>query len=201
MLRTHRRRYMFLIERAHALKAPYIRRIHDWTWLLGMFLVGTGFGATAVLAFLNPVAELSGVDGKCRIGLPLKVTIPLLIFDIVINLVLTGIFIHLITPLVRSKISQGSPGKWLPWIRKIFSRCTASSARPNSFVAGLSTFNGSIHREIENLLTKSLVGAFLMLLPTIANLSLLFHMKGRELGWLCLTICTLDGEFPAFQGT
>ena len=35
---------------------------------------------------------LSLIDGKCRIGLPFKVTLSLLVYDIVINLGLTGFF-------------------------------------------------------------------------------------------------------------
>lgn len=48
---------------------------------------------------------------------------------------------------------------------------------------------------VEKLLWKSLVGAALVLAPTVANLAVLYHMKGREQGWLCLTVCTLDGGF------
>ena len=38
------------------------------------------------------VTSLSKIGGKCRIGLPLKVTLPLLIYDILINIVLTAFF-------------------------------------------------------------------------------------------------------------
>ena len=34
---------MFLVERAHALRAPYLGRTRDWIWLCSMILVLTGF--------------------------------------------------------------------------------------------------------------------------------------------------------------
>lgn len=83
--------YIFLVERAHALRAPYPRRAHDWIWLARMIVVASGFGTITVFAFIYPLTGLSTRDGKYRIDLPLKVTIPLLSFNTIINLALTGI--------------------------------------------------------------------------------------------------------------
>ena len=47
---------------------------------------------------------------------------------------------------------------------------------------------------LRNLVYRSLVGAGLVLLPTIINMALLFKWKGKEQGWLCFTICTIDGK-------
>lgn len=47
---------------------------------------------------------------------------------------------------------------------------------------------------LEKLVAKSLVGAVLVVLPTVLNLAFLVKLQGRELGWLCLSICTLDGK-------
>jgi hypothetical protein len=54
--------------------------------------------------------------------------------------------------------------------------------------------NGHFLKSIEALLWKSFVGSLLVMLPTVANLAALYSLHGRELGWLCLTICTFDGE-------
>ncbi|OCK98041.1 uncharacterized protein K441DRAFT_740930, partial [Cenococcum geophilum 1.58] len=70
--------YILLVERAHVLRAPYLRRAHDWIWLARMIVVASGFGTIIVFAFIYPLTDLSTTDGKCRIGFPLKVTIPLL---------------------------------------------------------------------------------------------------------------------------
>ncbi|OCK84811.1 hypothetical protein K432DRAFT_344472 [Lepidopterella palustris CBS 459.81] len=184
--------YIFLAERAHAMRAPYLRRAHDWIWLAGMLMVGIGFGSIAVVAFTFPVANLSVMDGRCRIGLPLKVTIPLLSFDAIINLVLTGVFIHLLRPLLSfGGISDISPlwvNRWMDKIRGMLKTKEAPSS------ALLCPANRSLLRSVEVLLWKSLFGSILVMLPTVANLGLLYHMKGRELGWLCFTVCTIDGR-------
>lgn len=65
-------RYVFLVERAHALRAPYMRRCRDWIWLAGMLTIGCGFGTIALCGFIWPIADMSELDGRCRIGLPLK---------------------------------------------------------------------------------------------------------------------------------
>ncbi|XTI92068.1 hypothetical protein V2W45_1471720 [Cenococcum geophilum] len=57
---------------AHVLRAPYLRRAHDWIWLARMIVVASGFGTIIVFAFIYPLTDLSTTDGKCRIGFPLK---------------------------------------------------------------------------------------------------------------------------------
>jgi len=78
LLYSNGNRYIFLAERAHALRAPYLRRAHDWIRLARMIVVASGFGTITVFAFIYPLTDLSTTDGECRIGFQLKVTIPLL---------------------------------------------------------------------------------------------------------------------------
>lgn len=40
--------YIFLIERAHSIRAPYLRRHRDWLWLATMFSILIGFSVLAV---------------------------------------------------------------------------------------------------------------------------------------------------------
>lgn len=187
--------YMFLIERAHALRAPYCRRLADWIWLVSMIAILLGFGGIAVVSFIFPIAEVSRRDGICRIGLPLKVTIPLLAFDFTIIIGMTAMFIYLLRPLLRFNGGQANVRSyWLKSMRSaipILTRCTSHSAGHRECSNAKATKNLEI---IEQLAWKSLIGALLVLVPTIGNLSLLLHMQGRELGWLCFTICTLDSK-------
>ncbi|OCL05032.1 hypothetical protein AOQ84DRAFT_414522 [Glonium stellatum] len=182
--------YIFLVERAHALRAPYLRRTHDWVWLAGMIVVASGFGTIAVFAFVYPLTDLATTDGKCHIGLPLKVTIPLLSFDAIINLALTGVFIYLLQPLLSfGGLSNTSP-LWPNKLTSCIRRVLKIKERLDSDYS--SPINRNFLKSIEALLWKSLIGSVLVTLPTVANLGLLYHMKGRELGWLCFTICTID---------
>ena len=47
---------------------------------------------------------------------------------------------------------------------------------------------------LKRLVYRSLVGCGLVLVPTIVNMGLLYRWKGKEQGWLCFTICTVDGK-------
>lgn len=55
------------------------------------------------------------------------------------------------------------------------------------------TLTREIVKARENLVRKTLIGSILVVFPTIANLSLLYVVGGKEMGWLCLTLCTSDG--------
>lgn len=174
------------------MRAPYMRRTQDWIWLIGMLSIAGGFGSIAICGFLWPIADISSRDGRCRIGLPFKVTIPLLSFDVVINTALTATFIYLLRPLLRfGDVTDSAVPTSL--FSKGLRRILKSSARRRS----MEVYPVNVHflASIEGLLWKSFIGSLLVMLPTVANLAALYSLHGRELGWLCLTICTFDGEF------
>ena len=47
---------------------------------------------------------------------------------------------------------------------------------------------------LRNLAKRTLNGMCIMLLATVINLSILFHMSGQEQEWMCFMFCTLDGK-------
>ena len=71
--------HFFLVERAHQLVAIKFPQNRDPLYLLGIAIVLFGFGVLAVFAFMNPVTSLSQIDEKCRIGLHITISNPLLI--------------------------------------------------------------------------------------------------------------------------
>ena len=170
--------YLFLVERAHQLVATKLPRIRDPLYLVGIAIVLFGFGVLAVFAFMNPVTSLSKIDGKCRIGLPLVITIPLLSYDILINFALTFVFVLRGARLVKIQgprhamrcIAMALPFRKVPGLRDPVIAC-------------------------EFFMGRSGLGASAIILPTIANLVILFVLNGHENGWLCFTICTVDSMF------
>jgi hypothetical protein len=155
-----------------------------------MLSIAGGFGSIAICGFLWPIADLSPKDGRCRIGIPLKVTIPLLSFDIIINTALTGTFIYLLKPLLRFggiPHSNALTSRFTQGLRKMLK---ADERRMSSDVYPM---NQNFLKSIEALLWKSLIGSVLVMLPTVGNIAALYSLQGRELGWLCLTVCTFDG--------
>ena len=173
--------YLFLVERTHQIRGPSCPRHQDPTFYLSVAIVLGGFGIIAVFAFLYPVTSLSKIDGKCRIGLPLKVTLPLLIYDILINIVLTAFFCFIGHQYLR--------GRTFKQLMTVF-----SAALPFTRSKKLDTQ--------ENLLMfKGTLGALAIIMPTVANLAILFKLNGHEQGRLCFTICTIDSTSSPVRRT
>lgn len=197
------------MERAHAVRYRLKRRRQDWVWLISVAIIVLGFGSIAGVAFAYPFAKI-GDDQKCRIGVPTKVTVPLIMYDILINAALTAVFVVLLRPLLRFQEQQKSHGVHLaddhdktqiktqePQLQNHLPsteseiELTASTSQPTPRI----DTHPSVH-SLKTLVYKSLAGAVAIMLPTVINLGLLFRWKGQEQGWLCFTLCTLDGNLP-----
>ncbi|MCJ1337499.1 hypothetical protein MMC09_002781 [Bachmanniomyces sp. S44760] len=164
--------YLFLVQRSHLIRGGDILR--DWYNLAGLAIVALGFGTIGCLTFVYPVASMSPIDGKCRIGLPNKVTIPLLIYDIMINSLVTGDFVRLVNRNVRGPMSSA--------VRHALPR-----------VLGRQRVQVQLDM-LEIIVTKSPLGCCAIIIPTLANLVVLIKLHGREQGWICFTICTANGK-------
>ncbi|KAL9121976.1 MAG: hypothetical protein Q9187_001464 [Circinaria calcarea] len=165
--------YLYLVERAHQIGTR--KRSKNLVFIAGNVIIFLGFGTIAGIAFWRPVAEISKVDGKCRIGLPLIVTIPLLSYDILINIAVTSVFIFFARHTIRGGRSRGIIRRALPV------PCIKSAVRLRTEDQVLELF-----------VVKSLMGCLAVIMPTLANLVVLFKLHGHEQGWLCFTICTID---------
>ena len=172
--------YTYLLERVHQLRDT--RRSKDFIWYIGILVIFGGFGTIAVFAFLKPVDESSKVDGRCRIGLHNKSTILLIGYDAAINTALTAVF------LVQAY-------QWicdLPFRSQLRSMVSFVS---NAFRKMRTTDSAEVYKTevLKVMMSKSLFGAIIIVLPTLANLIILLYMNGHEQGWLCFTTCVLDG--------
>lgn len=168
-----------------------MKRTRDWIWVAGFMLVSSGFTAIGVVAFMHPVAEISSIDGRCRIGIPRYTTIPLVSYDVGLNILLTLVFVYLLSPLIRSgKLSvKAFPASRLTTC--FGNMCNRSKSRTSLIQANQS--NQQMVKKIEKLLLRTFIGSILVMIPTVGNMAALSALEGRELGWLCLTSCTFDG--------
>ncbi|KAF3044391.1 hypothetical protein E8E12_010091 [Didymella heteroderae] len=184
--------YIFLLERARVVRAPFMPRLKDRVWLLGMFIICGGFGTIAIIGYMSPVVELSSLDGRCRIGLPPRVSFPLLCFDVAVNFLLTGVFFWLLRPV----LDFHGLLKASTWCGEKATSKLRRSIRKREVQAHISlegaSLKSAMNRNIKTLLWKCLIGSTLVMLPTVANMTQFYIMDSRELGWVCLTICTLD---------
>ncbi|KAF4302018.1 hypothetical protein GTA08_BOTSDO10329 [Botryosphaeria dothidea] len=83
--------YLFLVEKAYIVRGSNIPRLKD---KLHMFNICAAMGPYGVLAILNIIWRFSHVkDGTCIIGMEKKALMPLIIFDVAVNVYLTALFI------------------------------------------------------------------------------------------------------------
>ncbi|KZF22673.1 hypothetical protein L228DRAFT_133148 [Xylona heveae TC161] len=177
--------YVFLVERAYSIKSFEVKRLQSWVWKLGMLGIAIGFFPIGVAAFLNPIHDISPADGMCRIGLPLKITVPLLVYDVLMNISLTGVFYWLVRQFLPHGLLLASPC----WVQRLALRIRISD--PGDFQRMEQV------AAIEKVVFKSFIGAVAIVVPTIANLALLYWVHGREQPWLCFTMCTIDVTWSA----
>ncbi|KAL1613935.1 hypothetical protein SLS54_010145 [Diplodia seriata] len=200
--------YLFLVERAHVIRAPSTRRLSDKVWLTGMAIVCLGFGALSVVGFLWPVAKIT--DGQCRVGLLSRVTIPIISFDIVINIGFTVLFIRLLWPLLSFHSKRASrlglaATSSSSWHRRVLAPRSRQQQHDQPAVevrgkdaavavapARIDVGNTRLLKVLRKLVFKTVIGGVLVMVPTTANLVLLFRWEAHEPGWMCATICSLD---------
>ncbi|KAF2626168.1 hypothetical protein BU25DRAFT_344289, partial [Macroventuria anomochaeta] len=184
--------YVFLLERARVVRAPFVPRLKDRVWLFGMLIICGGFGAIAIVGYMSPIVELSKLDGRCRIGLPPQVSFPLLCFDVVVNFLLTGVFFWLLRPVLDFHgLLKASTWFGSRVTSKVKNSVRKREIEMQSALEGAS-LKSAMNKNIKALLWKCLIGSTLVMLPTVANMTQFYIMNSRELGWVCLTICTLD---------
>ena len=191
-------RYIFLVERAHSLRRP-LYRLKDWVWVSGMALLGFGFGAIAIAAFLEPSVAFDASASDCRIGLPVGVAIALLAYDLFITLLLTAAFFWFLAPALTflSKFKypneRGTLDRMMALVDLRTPKGGQKADQDDYFREHAPRGIGMRTKEMEKLVKNSVIGSALVMIPTAVNLSLIIGMQGLEHDWLCFTMCILDG--------
>ncbi|KAL1592746.1 hypothetical protein SLS60_011162 [Paraconiothyrium brasiliense] len=180
-IEAYRIRYMFLLEREHVVRAPFIRkRTEDWIWVGGTSFVLVAFGAIAIWSLITPHAELSAEDGQCRIGLATVPAYLLLIFDALINASLTIVFVVLLQPVLKFR-ERTSPyyddGSTLPSVSRL--RRLVRQLGSLGFKEEEIRDNFSIN--IKKVLWKNVIGSSISFLASGANLAIFLSEKGNQL--------------------
>ena len=123
--------------------------------------------------------EFDEVEG-CNIGLPPRIALSLLSYDIGMNFFLTFVFLFLLRPHFAGNFSAlFIPGKAIEPPREI-------SEEGRVVVPQM---------VLGKLIRKAFWGCLLIVPSTITNLTILLVMQGHQKAWMCLMFCTLDGMF------
>lgn len=127
-------------------------------------------------------------------GLPPFLLIPLLIYDVIMNILLIGLSIYFLA--VMLKFRHGRTGN-LPGLflcRKEHTRTRPGIQRLETAVtiSTIHSANTSPNNPVEQLIKRTLLGCLLVLVPTVVNVALLLRFNGFEQGWLCFSLCSMD---------
>ncbi|KAJ7116060.1 hypothetical protein C8R44DRAFT_794047 [Mycena epipterygia] len=109
--------YAFLIEKVHVVWAVGEKRFRSPVYIICVVTVGLYAGIIALL-FFGRIARFRDGDKACIIGLKPSASIPLLSYDLYINVFLTALFLW---PLLRSNLST-------PKLKRVAIRTLLSSA-------------------------------------------------------------------------
>lgn len=179
-------RYVFLVERIHIARAPYVRRSRDWLYIGCMVFMIAAFSGIVINAWVHPYHEMDPNDGRCRMGIRRKVTIPFVVVDIIMDIVLTSVFVYLLYPVVKDS-----------WFSRISSSLNTEKpgALPISRVTIQHGRETAVQRSIKKLLQRSIFGALAITVPTVALFMVqYFVVKGEGVALVCSTICIVDGK-------
>jgi len=172
------------------LKTPSKHRCKDWLWVSGAFIICGGFLAITVTVSVSPMVELSSVDGHCRLGLPSRTSFPLNCFDIGVNLVLALVFLWLLLPLLRCRRANHKP----VFPQELISLRLKGKTEKRGGLLCPDPRPIAEDKAPKRLLWQSLLGSSLLTMATGVKITLFYVLGGRELTWICLTVCTLEGE-------
>ncbi|RDW77168.1 hypothetical protein BP6252_05221 [Coleophoma cylindrospora] len=155
---------------------------------------GTQANRPLILGFISIVVSLCIWDfwlyepasGQCQISFRLPVILALLIFDVLVNLWLTWVFVHYLRPYLTKGVLKAFVPKGIGdlTISRVFKHAT-----PNT------DFNISIaipQADLIRVIRNTLIGCIAMCAATIANCLVLIILQSHEEVWMLFTFRTLD---------
>jgi hypothetical protein len=188
---------MFLLERVRVIRAPFIERKHDAIWIIGAIVVICGYPSIMGYEFIAPEADLSRIDGVCRIGIEPGGAIAMLVLDTVLNVVLTSIFVWQLRPAIstffirQSNRRQGTMGgqssmaKLFHWEQQ-----------------GLwSGRRSSSENSLRIMVLRNLIGSALILANTVVNNVIFLTRSFARMSHACLLMCLTDSKFDVASST
>jgi hypothetical protein len=157
-----------------------IRRFQSRIWILCAFVL-LGYVVIFILMLVARIGYLQppDADGRqtCIIGLEPMASIPLLSYDVFLNIFLTSLFAY---PLLGGSSPCGI-GLW-------------SGGNSSSQGAGAGAAGGRklVNPKLRALAKRTCYAASVALGTSVVNILILTLLHGRQLGWVCLASCGFD---------
>jgi len=167
--------YVFLVEKAYIIRGSTKPRMKDPLYLFNCFGMLLPYCIVAIINFIWRISYIND-KGVCIIGMERKALLPLIVFDVIVNVYLTVLFL-------------------LPL------RCKYSTSLLPRFITdmpvALYSFQSRNEKGTNNLRRmafRTFVGACATTVSSIVNLTVLTAIHG-EPGWICLMLCNADGMY------
>ena len=179
--------YLFLVERIHIVRAFSRTRFQDCVYVLGFASVALGFAIISAALFKWRVSKYDTVRKVCQVGFIAPLTITILAWDILVNIFLTGVFLHHVRPYLSKGLTRTLVPRGMLYLmnsrqfRKIYRSRTKSVAVTQDVLVSVTR--------------KSLHGCISICGGTVVNCIILLVFSGHEQLWMCFSFCTLDGMF------
>jgi hypothetical protein len=172
--------FIFLVERIHIVRAPFVQRRHDKLYLVCLVTVLVLFGPVIINSYANVVITMGHSNTRCHFGITGRASIPVLAVSTFVDLVLTAVFLYLLRP----AIDVHEPSA--------VSNLIAKQGNGHFMLARTASKESIPQRNIRTVLWKSIVGSLLIELPMMANMIQFVITKGEELGTVCMALCVVE---------
>lgn len=164
-------------------------RIRDRLYVVGAISTTGGFLAIMAWQFVNPMAILDHQTGVCKIGIEPQAAVAIIVLDILVNTVLTGVFVWQLRPAL---------GSAAPRIRSLASDTTCTESDPSA--QGLRCWTKRMRRAVSSrndlrvMLIRNVVGSGFMLFVTVCNNSLFLTWDFAKMSHACMLMCLADSK-------
>lgn len=190
-------RYLFLLERVHIVRAPFVDRAKDPVWVFGAVLTVIGWVAVTAYEYVRPRADLSRVDGICRIGIQPDSAVAVIVLDTTVNVALAAIFIWQLQPTLSSMVNRESYGS-----SKVSAGALSRSCL-NIFTTNTdddrNTARADSARNLKAMLWRNVVGSCLLLFAQVANNTLFLAWPFALHSYVCQLMCLTDSKPERYQ--
>lgn len=175
---------MIFNEHVHALRAPRINRIRDPVWLTCTLCVVAGIAGSIFFTAVAPLARLERKTGQCSIRLTQQAVIGFSTFLLAVGGYLTGVFVCILWPALRSHEVP------------ISTRQSTYTERRMRFLSvsrdGKLQENERSRKSNIIMLCKHVVGWTAVLLFTLINMTVYLTRAGAKRSHVCLLSCATD---------
>jgi hypothetical protein len=184
---------LFLLERVRVVRAPFVERKRDAIWIIGATVTVCGYSSIMGFEFVAPEADLSRVDGECRIGIQPSGAIAMMVLDTVLNVVLTSIFVWQLRPAISSFLIRQS--NCMQGTSEQQKRSSTTRLFQWEQQGLWSARRSTSENNLRIMVIRNIIGSTLILVNTIVNNAIFLTWAFARMSHACLLMCLTDSKF------